>query len=222
VPAEQNFPPYATPPNAVAEADDRPVLLPKRERLFTKGTVALVALLIASGSFALGAHLKHTPTATATSGGAAPANASTFGRGTGATATGATGTGGANGATGNTGAANANSGGEAAGGFGGATVGQITKIDGNTIYVQDNQGNTVTVNTTAATPINVAKPGTIADLTNGETIIVQGTTGAAGAINATSINAGSAFGARGAAGGRGANGTGNGQNRGATTTTAGG
>ena len=217
MPAEQNYPPYPTQPNAVAEADDRPVLLPKRERLFTKATLALVVLLIASGSFALGAHLKHASTATATNGGVTQANASTFGRGTGAT-----GTGGANGATGNSGAANANGGGAAAGGFGGATIGQITKIDGNTIYVQDNQGNTVTVNTSATTPINVAKPGTVADLTNGETIIVQGTAGAAGAINATSINAGSAFGARGATGGRGANGAGSGQNRGATTTTAGG
>jgi len=203
MPAEQNYPPYPTQPNVPVVSDEQPVLLPKRERLFTKATLALVVLLVATGSFALGAHLKHSSTATAASGVGTQGNAATSGR-----TAGTTGTGAANGAAGGAGVA---------GGFGGATVGQITKIDGSTIYLQDTQGNTVTVNTSASTPINVAKPGTVADLTNGESIIVQGTAGASGSITATSINAGAAFGARGATGGRGANGAG--QTRGTVPTT---
>jgi hypothetical protein len=175
------------------------LVIAKRERLFTRATWVLVALLMAGGSFALGAHVKKTPAAAAATGAQAQANAQAAGRG-------------AAGATGGTGANAA----AAAGGFGGATVGQVTKIDGNTIYVQDAQGNTVTVTTTATTPINVAKPGTVADLTTGETIVIQGTAGTGGAIAATSISAGSAFGARGAATGRGGAGA-TGQGRTPTT-----
>ena len=201
----QTSPGYPQFPVQPAEPEvdaDHPLVITKRERLFTRATWVLVALLIGGGSFALGAHLKKTPAAAAATGAAAQSqtNAQTAGRGTAAT----------NGAA----ATNA---GNAGGGFGGATVGQITKIDGNTIYVQDAQGNTVTVSTTPTTPINVAKAGTLADLTTGETVVVQGTAGTGGAMTATSISAGSAFGARGATAGRGGGAAGQGR---APTTTA--
>ncbi len=175
------------------DADDQPMLLPKREKLLTKGTVLLAVLLIGAGGFTLGGYLKKSPAA------AAPVSAAGVGvaaRGSGATGRNASATG-ATGANAATPAAAGGGGGGSAGFAGGATSGQITSINGGTIVVTDNQGNSIRINTTASTPINVAKAGAVGDLTVGEPIIVQGTAGADGAINATAVNAGAAFATRG-------------------------
>ena len=210
----QNYPAYPPQPTGAEEPDDQydqAILLPRRERLFTKVTWAMAALLFAGGSFALGAHLKNTPAAAAA--GTVSAQSANAQGARGQNGTTGTAPGGATGA--------ATNGSAAAGGFGGGTVGQITAINGNTITLKDNQGNTVTINATATTPINVAKPGALSDLSTGETIVVQGTAGSSGAINATSINAGTAFSTRAGIGTRGGAGGINAPSGAAPTTTAG-
>ena len=191
---------------------DAPVLI-KREKLFTKGTMALAALLIGAGGFTLGGYLKNTPAATAAT--TQRTNTNATGRAATTGATGTTGTAGRATATGATGAAAAGTG----GGFGGgSTIGQITVIAANAITVQDSQGNLVKITTSATTPINIAKTGAVSDLSVGETIVVQGASNADGSINPTAINAGSAFATR---GGRGGGSAATGAGAGASATTSG-
>lgn len=171
---------------------DAPMLI-KREKLFTKGTMALAALLIGAGGFTLGGYFKHTPAAAVAS--TQRTNTAATGR---ISATGATGV-----ATGATGVAGRATGAAAAGGgfAGGSTIGQVTAVAANTITVQDNQGNIIKIMTSDTTPINIAKAGAASDLSVGETIVVQGAANADGSINATAINAGAAFATRGGRGG---------------------
>ncbi len=70
----------------------------------------------------------------------------------------------------------------------GATIGQVTTVDGNTLYVTTVQGDTVKVTTSAAT--TVTKPTTVSiDSVNpGDTVVVQGTQQADGSSQATQVS----------------------------------
>jgi hypothetical protein len=60
------------------------------------------------------------------------------------------------------------------GGGGGVTVGTVEKIVGSTVYLKTPDGKTVKVTTTGHTSVHVSKPGTVADLTKGSTVVVRG------------------------------------------------
>ncbi|MEV5571702.1 hypothetical protein AB0L06_16750 [Spirillospora sp. NPDC052269] len=83
-----------------------------------------------------------------------------------------------------------------ANGRGGMTAGTVTKVVGDTLYLQTNDGKTVTVKTTGATRIQITKTGTVKDLKTGTTLIVRGTPGSDGSMTATSVNEGGGFGGR--------------------------
>ena len=87
------------------------------------------------------------------------------------------------------------------GGQGGAPVmGTVTAVDGSTITVKTAAGTTYTVTAGSSTTVTVDKTITLADLSAGETVMVQGAT-SNGVLTATSIRAGAAgFGPGGAAG----------------------
>ena len=107
-----------------------------------------------------------------------------------------------NGGAGATGASGASGGGGLGalfgGGGGGATIGTVKLVDGDNVYVQDAQGNVVKVKTGPSTQITVSKPGTVAQLAPGSTVIVQGTTSSDGSsMTATSITPSTGFGGRG-------------------------
>jgi hypothetical protein len=108
---------------------------------------------------------------------------------------------GAGGATGTSGASGAGGLGALFGGSGsggGATIGTVKLVDGDNVYVQDTQGNVVKVKTGPSTQITVSKPGTVAQLAPGSTVIVQGTTSSDGSsMTATSITPSTGFGGRG-------------------------
>jgi hypothetical protein len=71
---------------------------------------------------------------------------------------------------------------------GGFTAGTIERIDGATIYIQTLDGETVEVRTSRDTDIQVTTEGTVDDLAEGETVVVQGdSTNDDGSIDATSI-----------------------------------
>jgi hypothetical protein len=155
-----------------------------RRRRVNAWTVSLlIALGTAAGFFAGVEIQKGQAGATAASG---SGTGSSFGLGfRGGARSGATGSG----ATGGAGGA----------GGGGATFGQIKLVDGDNVYVTDAQGNVVKVSTTGA-QITASKPGTVADLKPGETVVVRGQADKQGTIKATSVSTGGAaagFGGRG-------------------------
>lgn len=179
--------------------DGRP--LPRRDRVTSPLTYVLLGVVALAGSFVLGAWVekhhgaKPATTATATTG-SANANAA-------AAAGGFAGRGGAN-ANANGAAAAGGGAGGAAGALGNATVGQVKLVDGNNVYVTTQDGTIVKVKVDPSLAIQVTKQGTVADLTTGETVIVQGDAGADGTVNATSVRLGGAAGFGGRAGGAGA------------------
>ncbi|GAB2961836.1 hypothetical protein ACFMQL_29075 [Nonomuraea fastidiosa] len=72
----------------------------------------------------------------------------------------------------------------------GGTAGTIEKVEDGTIHLKTAAGETVTVATTGETTVLISKPGELADLKAGDTIVVRGTPGAGGAVTATSITQG--------------------------------
>jgi hypothetical protein len=169
--------------------DDDSPLPPRRPKLFSAATWALAGILVAAGCFTLGARVGRDQ--------ATPATATT-GRGA------AAGAGGAAGARagGNAGRGGFGAAGAAAGGGGNATFGQVQLVDGNNVYIQDSQGNTIKVTPSPTATITVNAPGTPADFKPGDNVVVQGTADASGNIAAaTSIVAAAAggFGRGGAA-----------------------
>jgi hypothetical protein len=79
-------------------------------------------------------------------------------------------------------------------GGGGAIVGQVTFIQGGTLYVTDAQGNTVKVRTSQASSVTKSVKSTVAGIHPGETVAVTGVPGTNGEISAESIRVGEAFG----------------------------
>ncbi len=89
-------------------------------------------------------------------------------------------------------------GGAAGGGAGGGTntrrfagagaIGTITKVDGNTVYVKTEAGDTVTVTTSSATTVTKSSKAKVSDLATGEVVIVRGDT-SNGTTAATTITA---------------------------------
>ena len=158
-----------TDPLIDADWDDDSPLPPRRPKLFGAATWVLVGLFVAAGCFTLGARIgrDHAP--------AAAASTTARGAGAGARATGA-------------GFGRAGAGTAAAGAA--STFGQVQLVDGNNIYIQDNQGNTIKITPAPTATITVNKPGTPADFKPGDNVVVQGTADANGNIAAaTSIAA---------------------------------
>ncbi|GLW31901.1 DUF5666 domain-containing protein [Actinoplanes regularis] len=73
---------------------------------------------------------------------------------------------------------------------GGVTSGTLSRVDGTTLYVRTEKGETVTVRATDTTPVSRTALATVADLTDGLRVTVQGTVDAEGVVTATSISAG--------------------------------
>ena len=99
--------------------------------------------------------------------------------------------GGASGASG----ASGGGGGLFGGGAGGATIGTVKLVDGNNVYVQSLQGNTIKVTTSPTTKVTISKTGTVSQLAPGSTVIVQGKQNKGGtSMSATSISPSAGFG----------------------------
>jgi len=69
------------------------------------------------------------------------------------------------------------------------TTGTVKLVDGDTIYLQTADGNVVTVKTDGKTTVSTAKKGKVSDVKAGESVTVQGATGADGTVTATSVTA---------------------------------
>ena len=67
------------------------------------------------------------------------------------------------------------------------TTGTVKSIDGTTIYLRTADGKVVTVKLDGKTTVSTATTGKVADVKPGQSVIVQGATGADGTVAATSV-----------------------------------
>ena len=70
---------------------------------------------------------------------------------------------------------------------GDVTVGEVKLVDGDNVYVTTADGTMVKVTTAADSVVTTMSDGTVADLEVGNTVVVQGTTGADGTVAASRI-----------------------------------
>jgi len=138
----------------------------------------LSAMLLVAGGFWAGAELEKSHAGSATS--SLASVAARFRSGLGSGATGARGAGGSGGLGG--------FGGFAGAGGSGATTGTISTVDGNSLYVQASSG-LVKVTLNKQTTITRNSDAAADQLRPGDTVTIQGATGASGTVTATSVAA---------------------------------
>jgi hypothetical protein len=69
----------------------------------------------------------------------------------------------------------------------GITLGTVTRVDGDTIYVKESSGATVTVKLLSATTINKSRTVSHDSVRPGDSVAVRGTEGSGGTIKSTSV-----------------------------------
>lgn len=182
------------PPGAPVEQDGAEWLeedqeLPRRprRRLIAPIPVALLAVLLIAGGFIAGVEVEKgqgNPT-----GGRSAAGAGAFASRAGGAATGRAGFSRASGST--TSGSAAAGGASGSGGFaGGVTAGEVSYLQGSILYVENIQGNTIKVNTSAASKITKTVATKVSSIHPGETVVVLGEPGSNGSISATSVSVG--------------------------------
>jgi hypothetical protein len=149
----------------------------RRRRFLNRKSAALAALLTCAAGFYAGvsiekSQLNSAPT-TATAG--LPAGAAAGGGAQGAAGTGS-------------GAARAGFFGGAARGGGNASVGTVSSVDGNTVYLTDSSGNTVKVTLSSATKITKSETVSATSVRPGDAVVIQGLKSTNGTIAATSVS----------------------------------
>ncbi|MBM2622587.1 hypothetical protein JIG36_44500 [Actinoplanes sp. LDG1-06] len=70
-----------------------------------------------------------------------------------------------------------------------ATTGKVKLVNGTTIYVETSDGSVVTVKTDGKTSVSTATKGKVSDVKAGQSVTIQGSTGADGTVTATSVTA---------------------------------
>ncbi len=151
-----------------------------RRRLLTPIPLALLGVLLIAGGFIAGVQVEKGETSSSSStGGSAASLASRFaalGGGTSSTGTSSSKT--------------------PTGGFPGTgasrpTSGTVAYLSGNTLYVTNSEGNTIKVNTSAATSVTKTVKTKVKGIYPGETVTITGATGSNGTVSAESISIGS-------------------------------
>jgi hypothetical protein len=164
----------------------------RKTRITTPATRALLVLIVLSVGFLGGALVDRWQRPSSSASSSVAALISRFGAGR-------AGRGGSGGSGAAGGGAAALFGGGAAGG--GATVGTVKLVEGTKVYIQDTAGDDIVVDTNPSTAVTVSKPGKVADLAPGTSVIVLGKASSDGtSIAATSITPSTGFGRAGGAG----------------------
>jgi hypothetical protein len=191
--------------------------LPRRQRrkLFTRGSAVLLGAVLCAAGFYAGVRVEKNQLS----------NSSTTGRGLAASATGgssATGAGartgaagagaraGGGGSFGGTGAGAAGSAGGLATALGGAngSIGTVSTIDGNTLYVTNTSGNMIKVSLSDATKITKNVSVDKSAIRPGDSVVVRGLKESSGTVSATTVSDTGTGGVFGGGGGGGASGGG--------------
>lgn len=161
-------------------------LLARRRKRLPKTTVALVGIAVATVAFIGGIEIQKHFGKGATSSSGIPSFARNF---AGGNFPGASGT-----SSSNSGTAPPSFGGTSSGGIsgfgGGATSGTVTLIKGSTLYVTTASGNTVQINTSAASRVTKSVSGTVKSIHPGDTVTVIGSQGKTGSVTARQITIG--------------------------------
>jgi hypothetical protein len=180
-------PPAAEPYDDYDDGFDDELPVRPRPSYLTPLTALLMALILGGVGFYVGIRVEKSKTSS--TGGAASAFSRALSGGGTAGATGGTSKTGAGSRTGATGA-----GGFAArfaaGGLGGAaggTVGSVSSVSGNTIYVTETGGNTVKVKLSGATKISKSEGVSRKKLYPGDAVVVAGSASSNGTVHATSV-----------------------------------
>lgn len=148
-----------------------------RTKLLSPVTAALMALILGGVGFYVGIRVEKS----SGGGGSTPAaSALTALRGTGRS-------GGAGGSGSRTAAFGRGGFFGAGGGASGATIGSVTSIDGNTLYVKETSGNTVKVKLGAGTTVSKTQSVSKKKIYPGDQVVIAGAKGSGGAIAATSV-----------------------------------
>ncbi|MDX6667767.1 MAG: hypothetical protein QOK04_1147 [Solirubrobacteraceae bacterium] len=153
--------------------EDEPDELPPRprRRLFTRLTGALLGVLLLASGFVAGVLIEKGQS----SGGTAASPVAGRGGNGSAAAARRAGGGGAGFAGGQ--------------GGGGGTTGQVSTLRGSTLYVQDDQGNTIKVTLAKGASVSRTNGSSVRAIHPGDTVVVQGTQAGDGSISASSIRA---------------------------------
>jgi hypothetical protein len=149
-----------------------------RRRFFNRKSAALAAVITCAGGFYAGISVEKGQLAST----ASAATAGGTGARTGAAgATGATGTGAAGGFAG--------AGRFGAGGAGAnASIGTVSSINGNTLYLTDTSGNTVKVTLSSTTKLTKSLGVSKSALHPGDALVIQGVKNSSGTLVATSVS----------------------------------
>jgi hypothetical protein len=154
-----------------------------RRRLLTPIPLALIGVLAVACGFIGGVLVeKGENSSSSAAGGGGSGLASRFA----ALRAGATGASAGRGAAGAS-AAGGFGGGSGAGGGADATIGQVSYVSGDTLYVTNAEGNMVKVKTSAASTVTKTVKADVKGIHPGETVIVTGSAGTNGALSAESI-----------------------------------
>jgi hypothetical protein len=154
-----------------------------RRRFFNRKSAALAAVITCAAGFYAGVRvekgqLASTASAATTSAAGAATAARTGAAGGGATAA----------APGGAGGFAARFGGGAGGAGGNASLGTISSVSGNTIYLTDTSGNTVKVTLSSSTKLTKSLGVSKSSLHPGDSVVIQGVKNSGGTIVATSVS----------------------------------
>jgi hypothetical protein len=216
---------FTTPPrdeDVDAYPDETTEQLPHRprRRFLTRRSAALGALVTCAIGFYAGIRVEKSQLA----GSSSPATA-----GTGATGRGGAGTGSRAGLAalfaggGRAGAPGGAGAGTAGGGQGNASFGTVASVSGKTLYVTETSGNTVKVKLSSATKVSKTQSVSRGAIHPGDTVVIQGVSGAGGTVTAASVtDSGTRSAGSGGFGGAGAGGSaGSGSGSGGTSSAVG-
>ena len=151
--------------------EQQPPALPGRRqrRRWGRPGAVLIAVLTAAAGFYAGVRVEKGQLSSSTSASGIPATARTGASGSGSS--------GRSGFSGLRGA-----------GSGTASIGTISSVDGNTIYITETSGNTVKVTLSSATKLTKSLGVSKSSLHPGDSVVVQGATSSTGTISATSVS----------------------------------
>ena len=170
--------------------EDEPLALPGRRRrqFFNRRSAALIAVITCAAGFYAGIRVEKaqlsSSAGTARSFSVPSLGASTSRSSTSSSSASATGS--RSGTTGGSPGGGAFPGGALGGAN--ASIGTISSVDGNTIYLTDVSGNTVKVKLSSATKITKSQGVSKRALRPGDSVVIQGAKDSAGTLSATTVS----------------------------------
>jgi Domain of unknown function (DUF5666) len=153
-----------------------------RRRFFNRRSAALAAMITCAAGFYAGIQVEKGQLASTAS--AATTSATTGATGAAAGAR----TGAAAGGAGAAGGFAGRFGGGGGGGGGNASLGTISSVNGNTIYLTDTTGNTVKVTLSSSTKLTKSLGVSKSALHPGDSVVIQGVKNSSGTLVATSVS----------------------------------